>query len=74
MHYLNLQGYKCPQPILKTKKFLTNLRAGEQVEITTDDPDSANDLICFCQKTGNLIINQAITQQIIKTIIQRKGN
>lgn len=72
MRVLNLVGHKCPQPVLQTKKYLSNLLSGEIVTVITDDPDSQQDLQQFCQKTGNLIQNQSIKQQLIITTIQRK--
>jgi TusA-related sulfurtransferase len=69
---LNLCGLICPIPVLQTKRYLSNLTSGEIVQILTDDPASLKDLQSFCQKTGNLLIEQnKINQQII-TIIKRR--
>ncbi len=69
---LNLSGLMCPLPILKTKKFLINLETGIQVKIITTDPASKFDLQEFCQKTGNILINQENDQEKIISIIQRR--
>lgn len=72
MFELNLNGLNCPLPVLKTKKFLTNLEAGKQVKIITDDPASLNDLQVFCSKTGHKLITQNTIDNIIYTIIEHR--
>ena len=72
MFELNLNGLNCPLPVLKTKKFLANLEAGNQVKIITDDPASLNDLQDFCSKTGNILISQEEIEQQLVSIIQRR--
>lgn len=69
---LNLSGLNCPLPVLKTKKFLTNLESGESVKIITTDPASIKDLQDFCDKTGNILLSQSQEQQLITTIIKRR--
>lgn len=69
---LNLTGLNCPIPVLKTKKFLSNLDSGVQVTIVTSDPASVQDLQDFCAKTGNILIQQTTANNLITTIIQRR--
>lgn len=72
MLLLDLSGLNCPLPILKTKKFLSNLNSDTEVQITTTDPDSLQDLQEFCKKTGHVLLNQQVGNGIITTIIKRK--
>ena len=69
---LDLSGLNCPLPVLKTKKFLSQLESGEQVSILTTDPASLNDLKEFCQKTGNKLVSQEQSETLITTIIERR--
>ncbi len=69
---LNLSGLNCPLPVLKTKKFLSQLESGEQVTILTTDPASLNDFKDFCQKTGNKLVSQEQSENLITTIIERR--
>lgn len=69
---LNLSGLNCPLPVLKTKKFLTNLDSGESVKIITTDPASIKDLQDFCDKTGNILLSQSQEDKLITTIIKRR--
>jgi len=69
---LDLTGLNCPMPVLKTKKFLSNLASGTEVQITTSDPASLYDLQEFCQKTGHILLSQQDNNGIITTKIKRK--
>jgi tRNA 2-thiouridine synthesizing protein A len=69
---LNLTGLDCPLPVLKTKKFLADLKPGIQVKITTTDPASVIDLQEFCTKTRHKLIDQTTQNSIITTIIEHR--
>lgn len=68
---LDLREFKCPLPVLKTKKFLADLESGVEVKIYTTDPDSLSDLQNFCKKTDNVLLKQEVKDSIITTIIRR---
>jgi len=72
MTTLDLCGIKCPQPVLKTKKFLANIESGVVVTILTTDPDSIKDLADFCHKTGHIMLKQTVDNTQIITQIQRR--
>jgi tRNA 2-thiouridine synthesizing protein A len=69
---LDLSGLKCPLPVLKTKKFLSTLDSGTEVEITTTDPASLSDLQEFCKKTGHILLSQRVSNGIITTKIKHR--
>lgn len=59
MNYeLDLSGDNCPLPLLKTKKFLSQLDVGAVLTILTTDPSSTQDLKDFCNKTGHIMLKQ----------------
>lgn len=72
MHNLDLTGIACPMPVLKTKKFLATIKSNDVVKIITTDPASENDLREFCQKTGNILVEQRLQNEYIITIIRRR--
>lgn len=69
---LDLSGLNCPIPVLKTKKFLSDLESGIAVRILTTDPASLIDLQEFCQKTGHHLISQEQIADKIYTIIKHR--
>lgn len=54
---LDARGLNCPLPILRTKKTLAGMQAGEVLEITATDPGSVKDLDSFCSQTGNRMLS-----------------
>ncbi len=63
VHTLDARGLNCPLPILRTKKALATMAAGDVLEITASDPGSMKDLDSFCSQTGNEMLS---SQQIEK--------
>lgn len=53
---LDTRGMNCPLPILRTKKALAELAAGETLAVTATDPGSLKDMQAFCKQTGNELI------------------
>lgn len=56
---LDTSGLNCPLPILKTKKALKGMAAGETLQILATDPGSVADIAAFCKQTGNELIESA---------------
>lgn len=54
---LDTRGLNCPLPILRTKKALAKMQAGDTLEITATDPGSVKDMTSFCQQTGNEMLS-----------------
>jgi len=53
---LDTRGMNCPLPILKTRKAINQINAGEILEVTTTDPGSVKDMAMFCEQTGNRLV------------------
>ena len=56
---LDTSGLNCPLPILKTKKALKSMAAGETLQLLATDPGSVADIAAFCKQTGNELIESA---------------
>lgn len=54
--FLDAKGLSCPLPILKTKKAVADLAAGQVLKVETTDAGSKNDLPAWAKRTGNEII------------------
>lgn len=50
---LDTRGLTCPMPMLKTKKTLKGMDAGQILEVLGDDPGSKNDIPDFGNKGNN---------------------
>ena len=55
-HELNAEGLNCPLPILKAKKMLKSVTAGEILKVRATDPGAVADFAAFCRQTGNELV------------------
>ena len=68
---LDVSGYACPIPILKAKQALTQLAAGETLEVLATDPAAPNDFIAFCKATGNTLVASGARDRTFWFLIRR---
>lgn len=66
MTKLDLTGLRCPLPVLKTRKALKSLSAGDRLEVHCTDPLSAIDIPNLIRETGDRV---EITEQADKRIV-----
>lgn len=59
-------GLKCPLPILKCKKAISQLNPSEVLKISATDKGSVKDFQAFCKQTGHTLLEQ---KQIDETFI-----
>lgn len=50
---LDTSGLKCPLPVLKAKKALRALEAGELIRVISTDPASRDDFPAYCANAGH---------------------
>lgn len=53
---LDASGLNCPLPILRAKKALSALAAGQVLHIIATDPGSVKDFDSFAKQTGNVLL------------------
>jgi len=53
---LDASGLNCPLPILRAKKSLAAMGAGEVLHIIATDPGSVKDFEAFAKQTGNELV------------------
>ncbi|GDX60454.1 MAG: Sulfurtransferase TusA [Nitrosomonadaceae bacterium] len=59
MHFdkeLDVRGLVCPLPILRTKKFLSEMITGQVLKIAATDPGAVIDFLVFAEQTGNELL------------------
>ena len=54
---LNARGMSCPLPIVKTKKALVDMSAGQVLKVISTDVGSLNDMAAFAEQTGNPLLS-----------------
>jgi tRNA 2-thiouridine synthesizing protein A len=53
---LDASGLNCPLPILRAKKTLNGMEAGQILHIIATDPGSVKDFEAFSKQTGNELL------------------
>lgn len=53
METLDCKGLTCPMPMVELTKKIRKMRAGETLELISDDPHSREDIEAWCKRTGN---------------------
>jgi len=49
---LDAKGLRCPLPVLRARKAMKPLAAGDILEVHATDPSSVRDFQAFCETTG----------------------
>ncbi len=68
---LDAKGLNCPLPILKAKKALKDVPAGETLEVLATDPGSVADFQAFCRATGNELLESTQESDVYRFVIKR---
>lgn len=68
---LDATGLNCPLPILRAKKALKGMEAGEVLEVQATDPGSVADFAAFCSQTGNELLSSSSEGDIYRFEIKR---
>ena len=54
---LDARGLNCPLPILRTRKTLNTLTAGQTLQVVATDAGAVKDFSAFCDQTGNELVS-----------------
>ncbi|MDO9468227.1 MAG: sulfurtransferase TusA family protein [Thiobacillus sp.] len=68
---LDARGMNCPLPILRTKKALSALGAGETLAVISTDPGSLKDMHAFCKQTGHELVSSSSYQGEFEFLIRK---
>lgn len=55
---LDAKGLSCPMPLLRTKKEIGKLAAGEILQVDGTDPGSRNDIPGWCERAGHTYLGE----------------
>ncbi len=68
---LDLTGLKCPLPVLKTRKALRTLAAGDRLEVHCTDPLSVIDIPNLIRETGDRVEITARNEKSVVFMIEK---
>ncbi len=68
--FIDARGLNCPLPILKARKALMDMTAGQILQITASDPTSAEDFPAFAEATGNRLVGMTDEAGVLTYYLQ----
>jgi len=72
-HTLDARGLLCPLPVLKLRKRLKPLAAGEVIAVQADDPAAIVDVPHFCSESGHELISTEDAGDVQTYFIRKSG-
>lgn len=70
---LDAIGMACPMPIVKTKKAIGNIGAGEVIEVLATDKGSKADMKAWADRTGHQYLGTVEENGVLKHYIRKAG-
>ncbi|MEE6450229.1 sulfurtransferase TusA family protein [Gottfriedia acidiceleris] len=68
---LDAKGLACPMPIVKTRKAIAEIEAGEVLEIHVTDKGAKNDLAAWAKSGGHELLNYTEEDNVLKFWIKK---
>lgn len=69
---VDLQGLRCPLPVLRTKKALMQIKSGETLCIHSTDPGSVDDIPAFINQSGHSLVDVKKNSDSYRFIIKKR--
>jgi tRNA 2-thiouridine synthesizing protein A len=66
---LDLAGLKCPLPVLRTRKALQQMAAGDSLQVVCTDPMSAIDIPHLVQQGGDRLVSAERAEGVLTFLI-----
>jgi len=68
---LDLKGLSCPMPVVKTKKALDSMQAGQVLFIEVTDKGSKADIPAMLKRTGNELLGVEEKDNVFNFLIKK---
>lgn len=76
---LDVRGTKCPVPLVRAKKELDTMQAGDLLEVTATDPGSVTDFQGWSKMSKHVILKEQRTErdatgrEVYVHLLERRG-
>jgi tRNA 2-thiouridine synthesizing protein A len=68
---LDMTGYFCPEPVVRTNEEISNVEVGEILEVKADDPSSKPDIESWARRTGHELVSVDNDDGVFRFLIRR---
>ena len=69
---INLSGLRCPLPVLRTKKALSEIQPGEILRVFATDADAQKDIPAFVKMAGHALLHHEAVPDGFVFLIRKK--
>jgi tRNA 2-thiouridine synthesizing protein A len=66
-------GLACPMPLLKAKRALNAMQAGQRLRVLATDRGSVRDFQVFAQQSGHQLLESTEVDGVYRYLIQKRG-
>lgn len=70
---LDAKGLLCPLPVLKARRALKQVSAGEVLEVLATDPGAVEDFKSFCEVTGHELVASTEADGVFSFMIRKRA-
>lgn len=70
---LDATGLSCPLPILKCKKLLNQMAAGETVRVLATDPGAPADFADFAEQSGHRLLESSELDGVYRFVMEKSA-
>lgn len=67
---LDLVGLKCPLPVLKSRRALAGMKAGDRLEIRASDPLAGLDIPHMCAEDGHRLVERGQAGDVLIFVVE----
>ncbi|HWN02787.1 MAG TPA: sulfurtransferase TusA family protein [Candidatus Dormibacteraeota bacterium] len=68
---IDCTGLFCPMPIVKTREAMTQMTAGQVLEMLSDDPASDPDMRSWARNTGHELLDVTRSGAVYRFVIRK---
>ena len=70
---LDARGLKCPLPVLRARKAMKDVAAGDLLKILATDPGAPKDFVHFCETTGHELVESSESEGVYSLVIRKSS-
>ena len=68
---LDCVGLYCPEPVFNTRLALDEMKVGETIEVTADDPAAESDIQNLVKHLGQEVVNTSKENNVVTIVIKK---
>jgi len=68
---LDCVGLYCPEPVFNTRLALDEMKVGETIEVTADDPAAESDIQNLVKHLGQEIVSTSKENNVVTIVIKK---